>query len=225
MSAFGKGADNGGETVDRLVRHRLADRIFHWVMAASVLTLLGTGLFPILGVKFPWVLPHWIAGIVLTAALLFHIPRALIWLDRASMVIGPRDIRQAWHGLRWNLRLTDEDPAKPGKYPLLQRLYHHGTAAVVLVAVGTGLVMMKKIDTPLWKRDPYWLSSDTWGWIYVAHGVCTLVLITIIMVHVYFAVRPDKLWITRSMILGWITRTEYAEHHDPDRWSLPEEQE
>jgi cytochrome b subunit of formate dehydrogenase len=37
---------------DRIVRHRLPDRIFHWVMAASVLALLATGFLPILGVRF-----------------------------------------------------------------------------------------------------------------------------------------------------------------------------
>jgi hypothetical protein len=38
------------------------------------------------------------------------------------------------------------------------------------------------------------------------------------MAHVYSAVRPDKWWITKSMMLGWITRRQYLEHHDPQRW-------
>jgi hypothetical protein len=39
-----------------------------------------------------------------------------------------------------------------------------------------------------------------------------------VMVHIYFAVRPEKLWITRSMIRGWITRHELNDHHDPRQW-------
>ena len=38
------------------------------------------------------------------------------------------------------------------------------------------------------------------------------------LAHVYFAVRPEKWWITRSMLLGWITRRQYLEHHEPERW-------
>ena len=36
----------------------------------------------------------------------------------------------------------------------------------------------------------------------------------------YFAVRPEKWWITKSMILGWITRRQYLEHHEPARWRV-----
>ena len=51
---------------EKIIRHLLPDRIFHWVMAVSILVLLFTGFLPIVGVNFSWVDPHWIAGIVLT---------------------------------------------------------------------------------------------------------------------------------------------------------------
>ena len=47
-------------------------------------------------------------------------------------------------------------------------------------------------------------------------------LVGLVIAHVYFAVRPEKWWITKSMILGWITRRQYLEHHDPDRWDVAE---
>jgi hypothetical protein len=37
---------------------------------------------------------------------------------------------------------------------------------------------------------------------------------------VYFAIRPEKWWITKSMIFGWITRRQYIEHHEPERWPV-----
>jgi hypothetical protein len=40
----------------------------------------------------------------------------------------------------------------------------------------------------------------------------------LIIAHIYFALRPEKLWLTKSMIFGTITRRQYLEHHDPDRW-------
>jgi hypothetical protein len=41
-----------------------------------------------------------------------------------------------------------------------------------------------------------------------------------VIAHVYFAVRPEKWWITKGMILGWITRRNYLQHHDPERWKV-----
>ena len=40
----------------------------------------------------------------------------------------------------------------------------------------------------------------TWGLMYVLHGLAGVGLIALIMVHVYFALRPEKLVITKSMI-------------------------
>ena len=89
---------------------------------------------------------------------------------------------------------------------------------LVLITIVTGLLMMVKVDTPLWERNPYWLSDDTWGIIYIFHGLSALGLITMIMIHVYFALRPEKLMYTRAMIKGWLTNEEFMTHHDPGKW-------
>jgi cytochrome b subunit of formate dehydrogenase len=95
----------------------------------------------------------------------------------------------------------------------------HSTVTVFcLGALVTGLLMMVRIDTPFWERNPYLLSQSTWGWIYVLHGLAALIFVSVIMLHVYFALRPEKLFYTRSMILGWITRKELEDNHDPDLW-------
>src|SRR5262245_31092414 len=49
---------------ERVPRHSILARTFHWLMAASMLTLLFTGILPKVGVQFPWVTIHWIAGTV-----------------------------------------------------------------------------------------------------------------------------------------------------------------
>ena len=79
-------------------------------------------------------------------------------------------------------------------------------------------MMLAKIDSPWWERNPYWLEEWTWGVVYVLHDLSALMLVTMIMAHIYFALRPEKLHFTRSMILGWITRAEYKKHHDPNQW-------
>lgn len=206
----------------RVERHALIDRIFHWVTAATVLTLLATAFLPILGIQFGWVTPHWIAGFVLIAAILFHVIRAPLMQSLRSMWIGAADVRDLLSIARWNLRLTGTPPRKPGKYSLAQKLIHHLFAVVLLTAAVTGGLMMVRMDTPWWQRNPYWLTNSTWGIVYVLHGLAALILVTMIIAHIYFALRPEKLLFMRSMIRGWITREEYERHHDPDRWRLGE---
>ena len=203
---------------DRVVRHRLPDRLYHWTMAAAVLTLLGTGFLPILGWKFEWVTAHWIVGLVLAALVALHIVRASVWLDFWSMVVGFDDVQSGWRAVRQAFGRRGPLPLKPGKYSLLQKLYHLAVAGVVLALVATGLLMLLKIDTPLWRRNPYWFSDHAWGVIYVIHDLGAMSVITLLMAHVYFALRPEKLWMSRSMIRGWVTNSDYRVHHDPMRW-------
>jgi hypothetical protein len=37
------------------------------------------------------------------------------------------------------------------------------------------------------------------------------------------AVRPEKFFITKSMIFGWMSREKYLEHHDPNRWVVTDQ--
>jgi len=201
----------------RIRRHHLADRLYHWAMAACVLTLLATAFLPIIGYKFEWLGLHWTTGVALTALVAIHIVRAAIWQDFWAMVIDGTDIRNGWRLLT---RVFGAGPAPglPGKYNGLQKLYHAGIAVLVLSIIATGLLMLLKIDTPLWRRDPYRLSNDDWGVVYAVHDFAAMGLITLVMIHIYFAIRPDEWRLTRSMFRGWISRAEYDAHHDKTRW-------
>jgi formate dehydrogenase subunit gamma len=220
VSDSGEAARSTGAGADRLTRHKAVDRLVHWLGAAAVLVLLGTAFLPILGIQFAWVTVHWMTGIALLAIVLFHIVRALIWQSVKSMWISLADLRDALALARFNLRLSDRPPGRPGKYSLAQKLIHHLFALVILTTLATGLLMLMRIDTPWWRRNPYWFEESTWGVIYVLHGLASLLLITMVIAHVYFALRPEKLHFTRSMILGWITRREFESHHDPARWRI-----
>jgi len=211
---------DAGDASTRIVRHALPDRVFHWLTAAAVLALLATAFLPILGVQFAWVTVHWMTGIALGVLILWHIVRALGWQDWRAMWIGAADLRDGLRAAGWSLRLRREPPPKPGKYSLAQKLIHLAFAAAILTTLATGALMLVRIDAPWWRRNPYWLGNETWGVIYVLHGLAALALITLVMVHVYFALRPEKLVFTRSMVLGWITREEYRREHDPTRWRV-----
>lgn len=204
--------------MDRIRRHALSDRVFHWVTAVTVLLLLGTAFLPIIGIKFPWVTIHWVAGVVLTFAVLFHIVRSLPWRRLRTMGFGPQDLRESFAGVAWSIKLKRQPPPKSGKYSPAQKLMHHVVAVLVLVTVATGLPMMVKVDTPFWERNPYWLETGTWGIIYVLHGLAALCLLSVVMVHIYFALRPEKRQYLRAMIRGWMRREEALADHDPQRW-------
>lgn len=204
---------------EKILRHSGASRLFHWVMAVSVLALLFTAFLPIWGIKFPWVTAHWIAGLVLTAAIVFHVIHASFWKGLSLMWISSQDLSDGWLAIKQVLG-SAAPPGKPGKNPLENKLFHHVVASATLATIITGLIMMAKVDTSWWNRNPYILSDYTWGIIYVAHGAASVALITLIMAHLYFAVRPEKRWITLSMLRGWISRERYLEHYSQGRWPV-----
>jgi cytochrome b subunit of formate dehydrogenase len=193
--------------------------MFHWVMAASMFVLLFTAFLPIVGVRFAWVEWHWIAGLVLTGSIVYHIIHATFFLDFWSIWIGPKDIPEFKAEMMRELGHDVPGP-KSGKYPLGNRLYHLAILVVGLTAAISGIMMMSRVRQPLFTRNPYVFADATWGLTYVAHGVAGVALVGLVIAHVYFAVRPEKWWITKSMIFGWVSRRNYLEHHDPARWKV-----
>jgi cytochrome b subunit of formate dehydrogenase len=202
----------------RIPRHSLVARLFHWIMAAAMLTLLFTAFLPRVGIPFPWVTYHWIAGVVLTVSIIFHIFHASFWLDFWSIWPDRIDMRDAYNRV---LRFFGQQaplPRKFAKYPLENKLYHGAIIAAGLSAIVTGIFMMFRVRTIFFPRNPYLFSDMTWGMMYVLHGLAGVGLIALIMVHIYFGIRPEKQPITRSMIFGWMSRDFYLEEHDPARW-------
>ncbi|MGP0074337.1 MAG: cytochrome b/b6 domain-containing protein [Bryobacteraceae bacterium] len=210
------------KTPEKVARHSFAARAFHWIMALAMFALLITAFLPRVGVQFPWVTFHWIAGLVLTVSIVYHIIHASFWLDFWSIWPDRIDVEDAKR--RW-LRATGKSapaPRKFAKYPMENKMYHGIIVLTGLAVIITGLFMMKRVRTPLFTRNPYLFSDMTWGLMYVLHGLAGVGLIALIMAHIYFALRPEKFAITKSMVFGSISREHYLEHHDPERWTVPQ---
>jgi len=207
IMAFLKQPPRPSAAGSHLMRHAGVDRGFHWIMAISVFALLFTGVLPIVGVDFSWLTIHWVSGLILTGAVVFHTVRAIFWQKPKEMWLGPSDLREPF-----------DAGAKPGKYSLAQKGMHHAMTVLVLLVIGTGLVLFAMIDTPWWNRSNA-LDEATLGWVFLLHGASTLGLIGLVALHVYFALRPEKRFYTRSMISGWISEDELQANHDPGRWS------
>ncbi|MDR3724596.1 MAG: cytochrome b/b6 domain-containing protein [Terracidiphilus sp.] len=204
---------------ERVPRHSLAARAFHWIMAAAMFTLLFTAFLPKVGIKFNWVAYHWIAGLVLIASVFFHIVHASFFMDFWSIWPDKIDLRDARRRLLRALGKPSPLPARFAKYPLENKFYHAVILLSGLAVILTGLFMMKRVNTfGLLTRNPYLFGDMAWGLMYVLHGLAGIGLIALIVVHVYFGIRPEKRPITKSMIFGWMSRDFYLEEHDPERW-------
>jgi cytochrome b subunit of formate dehydrogenase len=204
----------------RIPRHSLAARLFHWIMAAAMFVLLFTAFLPKVGVQFNWVTYHWIAGTVLTISILFHIVHSIFYMDFWSIWPDRSDLEDARKRIQRLMGKSTALPRKFAKYPLENKLYHGVVMLTGLAVIATGICMMFRVRTIFFPRDPYLFSDMTWGMMYVLHGLAGVGLITLTIVHVYFAIRPEKLPITASMIVGSMSREFYLQEHDPRRWVI-----
>ena len=168
-------------------------------MAAAMFALLFTAFLPKVGVKFPWVTYHWIAGIVLIASILFHIVHATFFMDFWS--IWPD---KTGHRRTPCNRLQPHAGANPRRRraasPSIRLRTRCITCIIVLTGLSvaiTGFFMMFRVRTPFFTRNPYLFGDMTWGMMYVLHGLAGVGLIALIMVHVYFACGPRN-WKSRS---------------------------
>jgi cytochrome b subunit of formate dehydrogenase len=216
-------APSAGSTAQlpaRIPRHSLTARVFHWVMAASMLTLLFTAFLPKVGVQFDWVTYHWIAGTILTISILFHIIHASFFMDFWSIWPDRTDLEDAWKRTLRFFGKPAGPPRKFAKYPLENKLYHGAVMVSGLAVVATGICMMFRVRTILFPRNPYLFGDMTWGLMYVLHGLAGVGFITLVITHIYFAVRPEKLPITAGMLVGTMSREFYLKEHDPARWKI-----
>jgi formate dehydrogenase subunit gamma len=187
---------------DTILRHAGIDRAFHWIMAATMAVLLATSLLPVIGIRFGWYTIHWVAGLLLTLIILLHVVRAVFWQRPASMMA---------------FNAGDFTSGRAGKYTLPQKLMHLAWTVAILVAIVTGLLLLRKAGVPFLARDPYLRPLSTWGFLTVLHDLAALLSVFLILVHVYFGVLPEKRAYLRAMISGRIRRADLAPEHDLTR--------
>ena len=177
---------------DTFLRHARIDRLFHWLTATCVLTLMATGLLPHMGLTFDGTLVHWITGLGLTALVLFHLGRSFFW----------KKVRTIW------FTRAELQSKQLGKYSVAQKCMHHALALLVFTSMCTGLVLLKKIGIPWLPRNPDMLGLRAWGWLYVIHGLAAVSAVTLVMIHIYFGVIPENRMYLKAMINGRMSRTD-----------------
>ncbi len=186
----------------KVLRHAAIDRWFHWGTAITMAVLMVTSLAPIMGLRFAWYAIHWISGLVLTVLIVMHIVRALFWQRPRSMLL---------------LNAGDFRSGGAGKYTLPQKLMHLAWALAILVAIVTGLLLLRKAGVPFMERDPYVRTLAGWGVLTLLHDLAALLSVFLILVHVYFGILPEKRAYLRAMATGWMRRSDLAVEHDVKR--------
>jgi cytochrome b subunit of formate dehydrogenase len=209
---------------EKVKRHSFVARLFHWVQSIAMLTLLFTAFLPKVGVKFDWIEIHWIAGLALIAAIIFHIIHASFFMDFWAIWPDKVDIEDAMNRAKIMQGQEAPKPRRFAKYPFENKMYHLIIVLTGLAVSITGGFMIFRVRTGLVTRDPYIFGDMTWGLMYVLHGLAGVGLIALIMAHIYFALRPEKLEMTKSMIFGTVSKEHYLEHHDPARWNISDQE-
>jgi cytochrome b subunit of formate dehydrogenase len=204
---------------EKIKRHSLTARLFHLVQSLAMLTLLFTAFLPKVGYQFDWVAYHWIAGLVLSASIVFHIIHASFIMDFWAIWPDKIDIQDAFRRMKRARGEQAPPPRRFAKYPLENKMFHMAVMLAGLLVSITGIFMFFRVRNPFFARNPYMFGDFTIGTMYFLHGLAGVGFIFMVMVHIYFALRPEKFPMTKSMIFGTIDKEHYLEHHDPGRWA------
>jgi cytochrome b subunit of formate dehydrogenase len=177
-------------TGDRKTRFDTVEKIIHWVIAASMLILLGTGtiLFvPALSAHLPRPLINRIhidtgitATVVLVLGLIGPWGRALRG-DLHELMIAPLNQLESWHGTigDWLHRASPSpEGAQPEKYNVGQRLFTAAVAALGILALLTGLAL----------RTPGRIPLSIQGGAEFTHELVFFVLAVLVIGHIVKAV-------------------------------------
>ncbi|HET7789514.1 MAG TPA: Ni/Fe-hydrogenase, b-type cytochrome subunit [Gemmatimonadales bacterium] len=187
-------------------------RAMHWIAAASIVTLVVTGLyigkpyFATSGEASSHFLMGWMRGVHFAAAGAF-VATAIVrvyWLIAGNQFERWRALfpvrRQDWVNLvkqvKYYLMIRPEEaPHYLGHNPM-QQLSYTGVYAVAAIMVVTGFTMYGQSNP-----GGFWYSVTEWipqllGGIQIVrfiHHVCTWVFLIFVPIHVYLAMRADLL--------------------------------
>ena len=225
--------------VEEISRFSVAQRASHWIMAISVFALMLSG-FVIMNNEvtlraisgLSWLTIHIVSAVVLIGYVVFHLAHVAYKGTWGKMWVGRKEADDLLVRFKNLIGLTDEYP-RQFEYPSAQKLLHWGVTGATLGVTITGFVLWRRVDmSPLWDpaREFGFLgvefglgTADAPGlvaWSFVLHDFFAVAMLALVMGHIYFALRPNEWEITKSMITGRISKSEYAEKYAPTSWNV-----
>jgi len=167
-------------------------------MALCVIVLGATAFLPILGVRFNWLPIHEVAGVLLVLLIIYHLYRVFRIHGVRAMIPQTDDLREGYGAIVGR----EPEGLKPAKYDALQKSFHWTAAAVVLGNAISGLLMLARVDTVFWNRNPSILPDAAWGVVYAIHGLSAMLILFLVIVHIYFGLIPQHRALLVAMITG-----------------------
>jgi Ni/Fe-hydrogenase 1 B-type cytochrome subunit len=182
-------------------------RIFHWVMVATVTTLVFTGLLfytntDKLQVPFRlFRLLHGTAGIILTANLLGHIYYYLVTRRYWEIILNMADLHNLRAFFAYYLFLRSDHP-NFGRYNPGQKLIYDSWALAGLLSAVAGFILLFPAETTSFQ---HWLGGLATLRL-LKYGI-TIWFIVTIPVHIYlvFTEDPAKL---QAIFTGYVEKGE-----------------
>ncbi len=209
------------EDKNLMLRHEAIELAEHWVIAASGLLLILTGLFqlPFAArfniIKIPgfaWsanyitsLYVHYVAAAVFTFAASFHLIHHGI-LGEKGMVPQKGDVKESIAVIKNFIGKGEEPPLD--KYLPEQRIAYIGMAVIIAVLILSGLVKTYK---NLFAPDlAYWaILTATW-----VHNISFLLFISAFIAHIGAILLKPNLPMARGIFTGYV-RLDYARHRHP----------
>ena len=216
-----------GEITEAVYEHPFIVRFCHWVNAASLFVMVGSGMqifraFPSFGAKIPqhdllnwpkaFAIGGWLGG-----ALQWHLTFMWIYMGSGVLYLGyqivsghykqilfvPRDVAGLWPMIRHYFFFGPKPPAKEAYNALQKQAY---TAALVLgiLSVLTGFAVWKPIQFS-------WLAWMMGGfhWARLAHFLVMWAMLAFVFGHLVMVVLHG--WNNFvSMLSGWKKSPEYT---------------
>jgi len=202
----------------KIYRQNLSNRLGHWGVALSIISLIlsGLGQMPIYKryniVKLPgaeWLgdysitlLIHYIGGILLVFIVFYHM--FVHFFKKEYDAIPKRgDVKESWKIIKAIMTNGEEPPSE--KYLAEQRLAYIAIGVTVLSLVITGFIKIAK-NAPIFSIPHSIVYIST-----TIHNIATFVLIFLIVAHIgAFIVKANRKLLP-GMITGYVEE-EYIKH-------------
>lgn len=209
------------EKEERIERHTLFQRIYHWANALAVITLTISGWMIYHPQKNPptgtpaslWFYWHRWGVALLLVGLLFHVIYESFIVRRSNpMVFNRAEVKRILSILKSFFGLSKSYPLA-GKYHPGQIFLHWIVVGNIFLLILTGFVIWKPF------RDLLPLAFFGLGWDFIfysrlLHGFLSATLIPSLIGHMYFALLIKKNWTeTESMFTGYVPLREYLKSH------------
>jgi len=193
------------------------ERLVHWTLALSCLTLCITGLgmmfhsfhfiANLMGRLIVVKYVHNFTGLLFLVALLLAMK---MWWHEAGVFSMPEDLEwmKTAGGYLWHVDHVPE----VGKYNPGQKMFFLAVAIFGVVMVITGLIMWFPLSFPSWLVR----------WLFVLHALGFVVIFAFFFVHLYLGTigSPGSL---DAMTTGWVTRAWLKKQHP--KWLKEMEEE